>query len=96
MTCDEKRELLKGLSKHFRFRCHLKSFAILSARVPVVQLKDPTTGVNIPSLCPRLAPLPRHATPFPSPQRKPGAAHPSEHAGPAGSAVLPCRRRAAF
>ncbi|KAJ1475144.1 hypothetical protein T484DRAFT_3201066 [Baffinella frigidus] len=45
LTCDEKRELLKSLSKHFRFRCHLKSFAVLSARVPVVQLKDPTTGV---------------------------------------------------
>jgi DNA polymerase sigma len=45
-TGEEKRELLKNLSKHFRFRCHLKSFAVLSARVPVIQLTDPATGVR--------------------------------------------------
>ncbi len=46
LTTAEKHEILKKLSKSFRFQHGMRSYAVLGARVPVIKLQDPQTGVR--------------------------------------------------
>ena len=46
MKGQDQLDLMKRLSKSFRFQHGMRSYAVLGARVPVIKLQDPQSGVS--------------------------------------------------
>ena len=50
LSLNEKREMIYQLSSYLHRHCGMQTEAIIQARVPIVKIRDPTTGVLLPPL----------------------------------------------